>query len=523
MPLNIVGTAGADSILGSIGDDSIDGGAGDDTLSGNIFGLDTLAGGAGADLFILNNSRLNDPTRLSTISDWESQDRISFADGGLTLTYKEATAVDYAAAGNLASLAFQRGEANFVVVQVGPDLFLFINTRNSIGSFEDEFLIKHATLADIDASNFLGVGPEQIPPTLGTAPVAGVGGAGVSMGGNMELIHPAELLNAVILDADEFGLELGNSAVHLTVQGEDFTYVNNQLVSGDVTGLTYGFGLDTTAPTTFSVLDVHVPAGLLTGWVVNDDAQGALSTLLAGSDGISGRRTDFSSRNVPGDLIHGYAGNDLITGQGGADTLYGGQGDDVIYATSVRDFSQQVPSSTYLRGEEGNDYIVGGIGFDDINGNQGNDTASGGDGDDWVVGGKDNDLLFGDAGNDIVYGNLGNDSCIGGAGNDLIRGGQGDDKLWGEAGNDWLSGDRGDDTLSGGLGADIFHTFSGAGVDRVVDFSILEGDRVQVDAGTTWTVSQVGADVVIDMGASDKMILVGVQLASLPAGWIFAA
>ena len=102
-----------------------------------------------------------------------------------------------------------------------------------------------------------------------------------------------------------------------------------------------------------------------------------------------------------------------------------------------------------------------------------------------------------------------------------MRGGQGNDSLVGGSGKDWLSGDRGNDTISGGGGADTFHTFSGAGVDRVLDFHIAEGDRVQVDAGTTYTVTQVGADAVIDMGGGDQMILVGVQVSSLTGGWIF--
>ena len=102
-----------------------------------------------------------------------------------------------------------------------------------------------------------------------------------------------------------------------------------------------------------------------------------------------------------------------------------------------------------------------------------------------------------------------------------MRGGQGNDILVGGAGNYWLSGDRGNDTISGGAGADTFHTFSGAGMDRVLDFHIAEGDRVQVDAGTHYTVTQVGSDTVIDMGAGDQMVLVGVQMSTLAPGWIF--
>jgi len=93
----------------------------------------------------------------------------------------------------------------------------------------------------------------------------------------------------------------------------------------------------------------------------------------------------------------------------------------------------------------------------------------------------------------------------------------------GEAGDDWLSGDRGDDTLTGGAGADVFHTFQQAGIDRVLDFSFAEGDRVQLDPGTTYALSQAGADVVVDMGGGHQMVLVGVQLSALGAGWIFGA
>jgi Ca2+-binding RTX toxin-like protein len=196
------------------------------------------------------------------------------------------------------------------------------------------------------------------------------------------------------------------------------------------------------------------------------------------------------------------------------DTLMGGSGDDSVVGSDGFD---------YLRGGAGNDRIAGLGGNDDINGNQGDDTIAGGDGNDIVVGGKDNDLLTGENGDDIVWGNLGNDTLDGGAGNDQVRGGQGDDVIYGQAGDDWLSGDRGNDTLIGGSGADTFHSFSGAGIDKVLDFSASEGDRVQLDPGTHYTLSQVGADTVIDMGKGDEMILVNTQLSTLPQGWIFEA
>jgi Ca2+-binding RTX toxin-like protein len=146
-----------------------------------------------------------------------------------------------------------------------------------------------------------------------------------------------------------------------------------------------------------------------------------------------------------------------------------------------------------------------------------------------VVGGQGQDELYGDetpwgygiGGNDIVFGNLGADTCSGGPGDDVVRGGQGEDLLYGDEGDDYLSGDRGADTLSGGAGADRFHTFGEAGIDRVLDFDSAEGDRVMVDPGAHYTVSQEGADVVIHVDGDAVMTLTGVTLAALPSGWIF--
>jgi len=209
----------------------------------------------------------------------------------------------------------------------------------------------------------------------------------------------------------------------------------------------------------------------------------------------------------------GSASGQVLVGASGGDTLQAGAGNDTVTGGQN--------GANYLRGNDGDDSISGGAQFDDINGNMGNDTLHGNAGDDWVVGGKDNDLQFGDAGNDIVWGNLGNDTLNGGDGDDQVRGGQGDDVLDGGPGNDFVSGDRGNDTITGGAGADIFHTFSGAGIDKVLDFHISEGDRVMLDPGASFTVTQVGADTVIDMGAGDEMILVGVNMSTLTGSWIF--
>ena len=229
-----------------------------------------------------------------------------------------------------------------------------------------------------------------------------------------------------------------------------------------------------------------VPTPTFFDWVVVGDNEAARTELMAGPD-----------------LFIGSPLADLLRGYGGNDTINAGEG------------------ANYVRGDDGDDVLNGGSGFDDINGNMGNDTVSTGAGDDYAVGGKDNDVLFGGAGNDIVWGNLGNDTQDGGDGNDQVRGGQGDDSITGGAGNDYVSGDRGNDTIAGGTGADVFHGSQDAGIDRVIDFNLAEGDRVMLDPGTTYTLKQVGADTVLDMGGGHQMILVGIPMSSLSASTIF--
>jgi Ca2+-binding RTX toxin-like protein len=282
-------------------------------------------------------------------------------------------------------------------------------------------------------------------------------------------------------------------------------------VSGTITEV-----VDTTAGVqNFDISGISLPTATLATWISTDDSTTAKLTIFGGSDVINGS----DSR----DLLRGYGGDDTMNGAGGDDFVDGGDGNNIIHGGLGNDVIVVSSGVNYLRGDEGDDQILGGIAFDDINGNMGNDTLAGGVGDDWVVGGKDNDSQSGDDGDDIVWGNLGNDTLDGGAGNDQVRGGQGDDILFGGPGNDFISGDRGNDTETGGTGTDIFHTFSGAGLDKVLDFNLAEGDRVMLDPGTTFTVSQVGADTVIDMGNGDQMILVGVQMATLTGSWIFGA
>jgi len=160
---------------------------------------------------------------------------------------------------------------------------------------------------------------------------------------------------------------------------------------------------------------------------------------------------------------------------------------------------------------------------DTLNGAGGEDCISGLGGADIIMGMEGADILQGNTGLDSVHGGPGDDVVIGGQDADWLYGGQDQDTLEGAAGNDWLSGDRGNDTLTGGIGADTYFFFAEAGADKIVDFKLTDGDRVQLELGSTYSVAQVGSDSVLTVSGQGELVLAGVQSSSLIGDWIFMA
>ena len=533
----VIGTSFNDTLTGAASGSSLSGGAGNDRFE--LGYQDSASLGSGADLVYVTpgTHSASAQANVVTVTGWAADDRLQF--GSATGAYTETTASTYAGAVQAAETQAAAGY-NFVSVQVGADVYVFGQPTTGRLHFDDAVRLVGTDLNTVSASNIGLPGSLETPlpppttpttptapttpttpstpsaadPAMPAAPSAGVGGASGTISGDMDHMHLTYVLNAVITDGSSAFVTASLGDISLRLNGFNFALdSNNQLAGGVATSMNYSYGAAHGGPFSLSLNTPQVALTTLAIWSATDDTASYYNTVLAGADRIGG--------GLGADLLRGNAGNDLIYGSGGSDTVWGGVGNDVLYAGSSSGGASGPVGATYLRGEEGNDYIIGGQGFDDINGNQGNDVLSGGLGDDWVVGGRDDDLLFGDVGGDVVYGNLGNDTQFGGDGFDWVRGGQGNDSVNGGAGGDWIWGDRGDDTVTGGSGADMFHFFSGAGLDRVTDFNYGEGDRVIIDYGA-YTVSQVGSDTVIDLGAGDRMVLVGVTASSLPAGWIAA-
>ncbi len=322
-------------------------------------------------------------------------------------------------------------------------------------------------------------------------------------------------------------------------------------------------------------------ANLITGNSANNtlNGQGANDTLLGGGGN---------------DSLIGGAGNDRLDGGAGSDTMVGGEGSDTYLTESATDIISEIGTTagnvdsvissvgwtlgstlenltltgtTAVRGN-GNgqaNVLTGNAAHNTMNGGGGNDTVSGAAGNDSLLGGVGNDSLNGGTGNDTMVGGEGSDTyvcdaagdiisesgttpgnvdsvissvdwtlgstlenltltgttavrgngngqanvLIGNAAHNTMNGGGGNDSIGGGAGNDTLQGGAGSDRLTGGTGADRFVFDSTSGSDTITDFA--SGiDKV------AFRMAQLGV-------GNGNTTIDGAQLKSAPGGFSTAA
>ena len=194
----------------------------------------------------------------------------------------------------------------------------------------------------------------------------------------------------------------------------------------------------------------------------------------------SGAPTRWMSGSGAGSALYGTSGNDAITTPGGGGTAYGGDGDDSYSVWVMQDRIVELA-------------------------NQGIDTLTS-----YVA-----SYLLPAHLENLVVGNA-NASGTGNALANIIAGG---------SGTQTIDGGAGDDILTGGAGADDFIMQGGTGWDLITDFETGLDDLVIGGAYAQFTsfaavqdaLTQVGADTVLRLSATDAVTFAGRSVASFTA------
>jgi VCBS repeat-containing protein len=181
---------------------------------------------------------------------------------------------------------------------------------------------------------------------------------------------------------------------------------------------------------------------------------------VEGSTAASGSADNIHTAEELTAVIGQLAGGDVLLNAAGDDNIAGGDGNDIIFGDAIN--TDALADAHGLTTPDGAGWAVfEQLGWteqqivDYVKANHSTLATESG-----RTGG--NDVINGGPGNDIIYGQEGNDIINGGAGNDI------------------LSGGTGNNILTGGLGADTFKV--GAGNDHITDYSLAEGDKVDISA-----------------------------------------
>ncbi|MEQ8398617.1 matrixin family metalloprotease [Thalassobaculum sp.] len=241
----------------------------------------------------------------------------------------------------------------------------------------------------------------------------------------------------------------------------------------------------------------------------------------------------FSGTGTIGNVTFGADTAETFTGDSGVQYVHGRDGADYIAVLGGNDGVAAGSGVDTVLGGDGADLIYGNIGSDLLSGGSGNDTIFGGQNDGPESTGSDGvpkfrsgiETIDGGSGNDVLYGNYGSDLILGGSGSDLIYAGQDEDTVSGESGNDTIYGNKGHDLLIGGDGFDRFIFGSGSGNDTISDFtyftdylviqSNVNGSGITSFSDVTSRATQVGSDVVIDLGSGNTITLSNYSTSSL--------
>ncbi|EGF93683.1 hemolysin-type calcium-binding repeat 2 copies family protein [Asticcacaulis biprosthecium C19] len=500
-----VGTGGNDTYAGGVDPDEIYGGQGDDVLSGGG-GNDNLGGEIGND----------------TVSGDDGDDTVDGGHGDDSV---------WGGAGN--DLVLGGEGADTMAGGAGNDTYYITNAGDTVVEAADEGTDWLHSQLSIDLTA-IGVENVSLMTSVGTQLIGN--GLNNVMYGNA--------------GDDSFWGGAGNDSLNgfggndslSGGTGDDTYFVDS---SGDTVAEADGEGTDIVyTGATYSLVGRAVENAILLG-VGNISLTGnALNNQLSGNAGTNG--------------LNGGGGNDWLDGGNGADTLVGGLGDDTFYVDNLSDLAVELhhegndtvlSSVTYslfgravetlmatgeghvsLTGNSLANTVTGNSGNNALNGGTGKDTLTGGLGDDsyWVDNTGDKVVEASGEGFDTVFasvtytlaGRYAEVLELTGAANLNATGNSVSNTLRGNGGNNTLNGLAGNDILTGNGGLDVFLFSAGSRADTVTDFTVADGDLINVNAYTggvanAGLVTQSGLNVVINLGSGNVITVLNAAQADV--------
>jgi Ca2+-binding RTX toxin-like protein len=520
------GDGNNNAIAGHAGDDSLSGGGGNDTLLGDGAVLpDTHGTGFSGPITTVDDvaAFFADPTASGndTLDGGDGDDTIRGGGGDdLLIGGSGNDTLDGGAGFDTASFA---DSTSAVVVSMGPGFAQNDTDTDTLSSIEAVVLSAHDDTFIGSANDDTASGEDGndlLRGRAGNDTLNGGGGHDYLMGGD------------------------GNDSL---AGGSGDDYLRGAEGDDVIDG---GAGFDRAAFTVINANPAIGESGAAVGATVDLNIQGVAQNTGHGMDTLIG--IEHVSGTTYNDVLTGNGGDNWVWGEGGNDTLSGGGGNDLVEVdagNSVMDGG----SGTDTAGFYGSDTFTSGVSvslalqggaqtvaagssmtltnFENLTGTRQNDSLTGDGGDNVLAGADGADTLSGGAGNDTLYGDgqiLPDTHGTGRSGPivtvadvAVFSGGSsvdGDDTLDGGKGDDTFYGGGGADTLTGGKGADTFHFSAGDGGDTITDFNGKEGDVIRVHGYSSYTLTQVGKDVMISFSPTDYIILEKTKVKQVSAG-----
>ncbi|ALN72223.1 family 16 glycosylhydrolase [Aureimonas sp. AU20] len=474
--LTLAGTAHSTG-TGNDLDNVLTGNSGNNTLNGGR-GNDILVGGGGRDTFVFQRGGGQDVVR-------------DFAAKGASADTLQIEGTGFA------DFAALKGR----IVQHGADTLILLEAGDAV-------LLKGVAAADLDASNFrfsfVGTaGADTIQGGSGDDLLTGGAGADtfvVGKGGGNDAITDfsarggdvLKLVDTALSDFAGFKASALQVGADLSVDlggGQVLTLANVSLASLTSANLQFAKSAPTpSTPPPTPAVETSVPA--------TDSQQGVGATPAPSPSDAPGALTGklLLASAAPNKWLTAGTANAALEGSGGNDQ-----------------FSAQAANVTFKGGAGDDTYIVNGTTRIVELAGQGIDTVQ-----TWF-----SYRLPGDQ--SIENLTLMGTAAIDGTGNDL------DNILTGNDAANVLDGGQGADTLTGKGGSDTFVVTKGTGTKTITDFQTTgaQADLLKIDgaafgsfAALSKRMVQVGADLHIDLGGHEGVILKNVSMSSLTAAHV---